>query len=55
MLEFDIALIEILLTACTDQLLHNLNLIKFCSECAKQNAAVKNASDACSMLTIETC
>ena len=46
--EFDIALSEILLTACADQLLYNLNL----TACAKQNAAEKTASDACSMLGI---
>ena len=48
-LEFYIALSEILLTACADQLIYNLSLIKLCSECAKQNAAV-NASHACSLL-----
>ena len=32
---------KILLTACTDWLLYNLSLIKFCSACAKQNTAVK--------------
>ena len=52
LLEFDIALSEILLTACTDQLLYNLNLVKLCLACAKQNAAIKTASDACSMLAI---
>ena len=50
LLEFHIALSEILLTACLDQLLYNLSLIKLCSVCAKQNAAVKIASDACSLL-----
>ena len=49
LLEFHIALSEILLTACTDQLIYNLSLIKLCSTCAKQIAAV-NASDACSLL-----
>ena len=48
LLEFQIALSEIL-TACSDQLSYNLSLIKLCSTCAKQNAAV-NASDACSLL-----
>ena len=50
LLELHIALSEILLTAGADQLLYNLSLIKLCSACAKQNAAV-NASDACSLLT----
>ena len=47
--EFHIALSEILLTACADQLLYNLSLIKLCSTCAKQNTSV-NASDAYSLL-----
>ena len=47
--EFNIALSEILLTVCADQLLHNLSLIKLCSACAKQNAAV-NGSDVSSLL-----
>ena len=38
---FLLALSEILLTACADQLLYNLSLIKLCSACAKQNATVK--------------
>ena len=42
--EFHIAFSEILLIACTDQLLYNLRLIKLCLVCAKQNAVV-NASD----------
>ena len=50
LLEFHIAHSEILLTACADQLLYNLSLIKLCSANAKQNAAVKTASDACSLL-----
>ena len=54
LLEIDIALSDILLTACTDQLLYNFNLIKLCSTCAKQNALVKTASEACSMLAIQT-
>ena len=52
LLEFHIALSEILLTACSNQLIYNLNLIKLCSACAKQIAAV-NASDACSLLAKE--
>ena len=32
-----------------DQVLYNLSLIKLCSACGKQNAAV-NAVDACSLL-----
>ena len=35
------------LTACADQLLFNLSLIKLYTACAKQNTAVKTASDAC--------
>ena len=46
--EFHIALSEILLTACADQLLYNLSLDKLCQSCATQNAAVK--TDACSLL-----
>ena len=52
LLEFHIALSEILSTTCADQLMYNLsyvNLIKLCSASAKQNAAV-NGSDACSLL-----
>ena len=49
LLEFHIALSKILSTACADQLLYNLYLIKLCSTCAKQNAGV-NTSDACSLL-----
>ena len=45
MLEFHIAHSEILLTACADQLLYNLSLIKLCSACA-----TKTTSDACSLL-----
>ena len=52
LLEFHATLSEILLTACADQLLNNWNLIKFCLTCAEQNAAVRIASDACSMLKI---
>ena len=36
LLEFHIALSEILLIACADQLLYNLSLIKLCSAYAKQ-------------------
>ena len=50
LLEFHIALSEILLKACADQLLYNLSLIKSYSACAKQNGVVKTASDACSLL-----
>ena len=35
--ELHIALSEILLTACADQLLYNLSLINLCSACAKQS------------------
>ena len=45
LLEFHIAHSEILLTACADQLLYNLSLIKLCSACA-----IKNTSDAYSLL-----
>ena len=38
LLEFYIALFKIVLTACADQLIYNLSLIKLCSTCAKQNA-----------------
>ena len=41
---------HILLTACADQLWYNLSLTKLCSACAKQNAAVKTTSDACSLI-----
>ena len=41
--EFHIAHSKILLTACADQLLHNLSLVRLCSTCVKQNAAVKTA------------
>ena len=49
LLEFHVALPEILLTTCVDQLLVNLNLIKLLSACAKQNTAVKSANDTCSL------
>ena len=52
--EFDIALSKILLTAYANQLLCNLNLIKLCSTCPKQNVAVRTASDTCSVLTSYT-
>ena len=39
-----------LFTACTDQLLYSLSLIKWCSACVKQNTAVKTAIDVCSLL-----
>ena len=50
LLEFHIAFSKILLTTCADQLLYHLSSIKLCSACAKQNAAVKIARDACSLL-----
>ena len=50
LVEFHLALSEILLTAGAHQLLYNLSLIKLCLACAKQNTAV-NARDACSLLT----
>ena len=49
LLEFHIALSDILLSADSDQLICNLSLIKSCLTCAKQNAA-GNASNACSLL-----
>ena len=48
--EFHIAHSEILLTACGDQLLYNLSLIKWCLACVKQNTTVKTAIHACSLL-----
>ena len=40
---------------CVDQFLYNSNLIKLSSACAKQNAAVKTASDYdCTVLSIYT-
>ena len=48
--EFHTAHSEVLLTACADQLLYNLSLIKSCSACVKQNTTVKTAGDACSLL-----
>ena len=48
--EFHIARSEILLAACTDQLLYNLSLIKLCLACVKQNTAANAASDSCSFL-----
>ena len=50
--EFNIALSKIMLTACDDQLLYKLSLIKLCSACAKQNAVVKKANNVCLMLAI---
>ena len=52
LLEFNITPSEMLLTACADQILYNLNLTKLCSVCAKQNVAVKTISNACSVLAI---
>ena len=43
-----------LFTACADQLLYSLSLIKWCSACAKQNTAVTTAVDACSLLAKQT-
>ena len=54
LVEFDTVLSQILLTAYAEKLLYNLNLIKLCSVCAKDNAAVKTTSDACSMLAVKT-
>ena len=50
LVEFHIALYKILLTACADQWLYNLSLIKLYLACTKQKAAVKTTSDACSLL-----
>ena len=47
LVEFHIALYKLLLTACVDQLLYNLNLIKLYSACTKQKATVETTSDAC--------
>ena len=44
LVEFHIELCEILLTACTDQSLYNLSIIKVCSACAKK-ATVETGSD----------
>ena len=52
--EFHIAHSEILLTAGAGQLLYSLSLIKLCSTCVKQNAAVKTASNACLLLAKQT-
>ena len=52
--EFHIAHSEVLLTACADQLLYNLSLIKLYSACVEQNTAVKAASNACSLLSKQT-
>ena len=52
LLEFYIALSEMLLTISANQEFNNLNLIKLWLACAKQNAVVKVTSDACSMLAI---
>ena len=45
LLEFYVAHSELLLTACPDQSLYSLSLIKLSSACA-----IKNTSDACSLL-----
>ena len=49
LLEFHIAHSEILLTACADQLLYSLSLIKLCSA-----SAIKNTRGGCSLLAKET-
>ena len=43
-----------MLTACADQLLYNLNLIKLSQTFAKPNAAVKTASASCSSSVKQT-
>ena len=45
-----IGFLECHITACADQLLYNLSFIKLYSACGKQNAEVKTAIDACSLL-----
>ena len=50
LVEFHIALYKLSLTACVDQLLYNLSLIKLYSACTKEKATVKTTSDACSLL-----
>ena len=50
LLEFHIAHSKILLTDCVKQLLYYLSLIILYFECAKQKAAIKTASNACSLL-----
>ena len=52
--EFPIALSKIMLTACADPLLYNLNLIKLYQTFAKPNAAVKTASESCSLSVKQT-
>ena len=54
LLEFHLAHSEMLLTASTNQLLYDLSLIELCSPCAKENAALKTANDACSLLAKKT-
>ena len=49
--ELHIAHSEILLTACADQLLYNLSLIKLYSACLKQNTAVKTVGDTRSLFS----
>ena len=49
LLEIHIAVSEVVLTTCTNQLIYNLKVIELCLACAKQNVAV-NASNACSLL-----
>ena len=41
---------ENLLTACANQLIYNLSLIKLCSACVKQSTAVNIAINACLLL-----
>ena len=49
LLEIHIAVSEVVLTTCTNQLIYNLKVIELCLACTKQNVAV-NASNACSLL-----
>ena len=49
LLEIHIAVSEVVLTTCTNQLIYNLKVIELCLACVKQNVAV-NASNACSLL-----
>ena len=43
-----------LFTACANQLLYSLSLIKWCLACVKQNTVVKTTINACSLLAKET-
>ena len=53
-LKVHVAHSDTLLTAFADQLLYNFSLVKLCSACATQNAAVKTPSDGCSSLAKQT-